>query len=249
MPDQYDYVADKYDSFMEATPFRPYVEAFTFFNVVGDVTDLNILDLATGTGSYARAVTKRGAKSVTGIDLSKEMVALAQHAEIDDPLGIHYEVGDATQFKMEQPVDLAIAVYLLHYSPTEEYLQSMCSNIASNLSSGGRFVTYLVNPKISTQQDYYEKYGLFVRTKPTHETNGEKVVVQLDLGGEFTPEITFYRWNKETIEKALEKAGFKSIRWVDPLLSPRWDGTEGDLDHFDDYLAVPHALVLECEKA
>ncbi|MEO1289793.1 MAG: class I SAM-dependent methyltransferase, partial [Chloroflexota bacterium] len=193
MTEQYDFIADKYDSFMEATPFRPYVEAYTFFSVLGDVEGLNVLDMATGTGSYARAVAKRGAKSVLGVDVSGEMVAMAQHAENETPLGVEYSVGDATKFQAERPIDVVIAVYLIHYSPTEEYLQSMCDNIAANLESGGRFVTYLVNPDISTQGDYYEKYGLFMRTVPTHQQNGEKVVVQLDLGGDFTPEITFYR--------------------------------------------------------
>ena len=247
MDNQYNYIADKYDTFMNATPFRPYIEAYTFFNVLGDVTDLSILDLATGTGYYARAVAKMNAAKVVGIDLSEEMIALARHAEQDDPLGIVYHVADVAQFESPTSFDLGIAVYLLHYAPTQEALQTMCHQIAANLASGARFVAYQLNPNISDQSGYYEKYGLFMKTKPMYK-NGERIAVQLNLGGEFTPEIVFYRWDKETIDASLRTAGFTTIRWVDPMLSADWDETKGEKNFFDNYLAIPHALIIECTK-
>lgn len=248
MSDQYDYLADKYDMFMKATPFRPYIEAYTFTDVLGDVSELRVIDLATGSGVYARALAQMGAKEVVGIDVSKEMIALAEKAESDDSLGITFEVGDVTEYQADKPFDLAIAVYLLHYAATREILQQMCDRIASNIVSGGRFVTYTVNPAFAKSAGYYDKYGLYVRQLPAYR-NGEKVVVQLKLGDEFTPEITFYRWDKDVINEALSTAGFKDINWVNPRLSPQWDGSQGPQNFFDEYLAIPHALIIECVKS
>lgn len=246
METQYNLLADKYDLLLKATPYRPYVEAYTFLGIVGDVTGLRVLDLATGTGYYARACAKMGATEVVAIDISDQMIEVARHAEADEPLNIHYHVGDAAQFRGDKPFDVVIAVYLLHYAPTHEILQAMCNNIAANLKPGGRFVTYQMNPQFPEQAGYHEKYGLFV-TQPQYQ-DGEQLTMQLKLGGEMTPDIAVYRWNKETIGAALKAAGFKSIQWHQPRLSPEWYQSGDGADFFKDYLAHPHALVVEAVK-
>lgn len=247
MDKQYNLLADKYDILLNATPFRPYIEAYTFFSILGDVKGLRVLDLATGTGYYARACAKMGAAEVVGIDVSDQMIGVAQHAEADEPLGVRYEVSDAGQFKADQPFDLVIAVYLLHYAPNREILQAMCQNIADNLKPGGRFVTYQMNPAYPDTPGYYEKYGLYV-THPRGE-DGEQLSMRLELGGEISPELAVYRWNKETLEEAFTQAGFTSIQWHQPRLSPEWQKTSDDPGFFEDYLAVPHAVIVEMVKA
>ena len=46
--------------------------------LISDSAPETILDVATGTGDFAIAALKSGAKKVTGIDISKEMVAVGQ---------------------------------------------------------------------------------------------------------------------------------------------------------------------------
>src|SRR5579885_3504823 len=60
------------------------------------VADLRILDLGCGEGYCSRELRRRGAGHVQGIDLSQGMIAAAQLQESQDCLGIHYEVGCAT---------------------------------------------------------------------------------------------------------------------------------------------------------
>ena len=50
-------------------PLRRYVELPSVYQFLGDVTGLSILDLACGTGYYARELRRRGAARVVGVDL------------------------------------------------------------------------------------------------------------------------------------------------------------------------------------
>lgn len=140
---------------------HPYgvVEAYTFFRVLGSVRGLHVLDLATGEGSSARMLMERGAASVVGADISAEMVRRATEQNAPQQVGaggsharawesLRYIVLDARDetYRLEPPVDLVSAMYLLHYAPSEDDLERMGRLIARNLKPGGRFVTYTLSP-------------------------------------------------------------------------------------------------------
>jgi len=69
-------------------------DRYTLEQSIGALDGLDLLDLATGDGYYARHFKRRGAKRVLGVDLSLDMVTLAKAAESKEPLGITYETGD-----------------------------------------------------------------------------------------------------------------------------------------------------------
>lgn len=66
-----------------------------FFEFIGDISGLQVLDAGCGDGYTTRQLAGRGAR-VTGLDLSPEMVRLARQEEQDSPLGIRYDVGSYT---------------------------------------------------------------------------------------------------------------------------------------------------------
>src|SRR5437868_15338353 len=102
------------------------------------------------------------------------MVQIGQMAEQTEPLGIEYYVQDVTQFKSDTLFDLALAVYLLHYAPTQEALLAMCQSISDNVKVGGRFVTYQLNPDISREPDYYQRQpGMDIKMSGTTPVDGE----------------------------------------------------------------------------
>lgn len=130
------------------------------------------------------------------------MIQVAQGAEQAEPLSIEYHAQDATQYKSDTPFDIVLAVYLLHYAPTQEVLQAMCHAIAANLKSGGRFVTYQLNPDMAREQDYYKHLGLNINV-PEAQTDGEPVPFSVTVGDITMPEVMAYRWNKDTVEAVL----------------------------------------------
>jgi SAM-dependent methyltransferase len=62
--------------------------------LVGQVRGLRVLDMATGAGRFARSLASAGAE-VVAIDIAADLLSRAAQREIDGPLGIRYEQGDA----------------------------------------------------------------------------------------------------------------------------------------------------------
>jgi ubiquinone/menaquinone biosynthesis C-methylase UbiE len=63
--------------------------------LAGNLDGVCVLDLARGQGVAARALASAGAATVTGVDLTPEMIELAAQHEVGNPLGIRYVVDDA----------------------------------------------------------------------------------------------------------------------------------------------------------
>ena len=63
------------------------------FEMCGEVSGLDILDLGAGEGYCSRELAARGARSVTGVELSEQMVITARRQE--QTLGLHEVRGSA----------------------------------------------------------------------------------------------------------------------------------------------------------
>ncbi len=63
---------------------------------------------------------------VTGIDISAEMIRLAEEEECLQPLGCIHRHHDASAFKPPGRADLALASYLLHCAKTADDLLRLC---------------------------------------------------------------------------------------------------------------------------
>lgn len=244
MPTDYDAIADQYRR-SKLTPWRRYIEEYTFFQTIGDVTGLSVLDLACGEGFYSRLVRLRGASRVVGVDLSAEMIRLARANEEEMPLGIEYLAADALGFRSPEQFDVVIAAYLLNYADTEDKLLGMCRTIAAALKEGGRFVTVNNNP--SQSPDRFEAtrpYG-FIKSAAGVLRPGAPIsyTIYLEDGQAFC--FDNYHLSAAAHERALEAAGLSQVEWVQPRLSPEWNGAS---DYWDPFFVDPAVVFLRCER-
>ena len=135
---EYDAIAEQYrDS--KRLPFREVIERRTLFELLGDIRGKTVLDLACGDGFYTRLLKQAGAAAVTGVDLSAEMIRLAEREEQARPLGCKYLQRDAAAFEPAETVDLVVATYLLNYARTGGQLRGFCQVCYDALRPGGRF--------------------------------------------------------------------------------------------------------------
>lgn len=90
--------AEAYSQFVEsgADYYRLLVHGPGLLEACGDVRDQRALDLGCGQGYFSRLLAGAGA-TVTGVDLSDELIARAVALENADPLGITYLQADATR--------------------------------------------------------------------------------------------------------------------------------------------------------
>ena len=69
----YDTIVKQYQQFHESPQSR-YIDAYTYFNLLGDLAGKSILDLGCGEGFYTRKFKQKGAATVVGVDISEKMI-------------------------------------------------------------------------------------------------------------------------------------------------------------------------------
>jgi SAM-dependent methyltransferase len=212
--------------------------------LLDDVAGLSVLDLACGEGYDARLIRRAGAARVVGVDLSGEMIALARREEACRALGIEYIHSAAQDLGTIGAFDLVSAAYLLHYSSSQETLLTMCRTAASNLKPGGRFVTILSNYGEHPGVDYREYLMDCDLTGPP--SDGQPYHVTFLMGPE-TFAIQNYHYSRAIYEDRLHRAGFRSVRWINPMVSP-----EGVAEYGEEFWRVfretPPIVFIECQK-
>ena len=215
----YDAIAQRYrDS--KLLPFRQVIERYTVLRELGDLRGRTVLDLACGEGIYARRFMRAGAAAVTGVDISKEMVALAAAAERSDPLGCRYVCEDAASFVPAAPVDVVTAVYLLNYARTEEELAAFCRACFRALRPGGRLVGFNDNPRSPPRPGVsLAAYGL-ERTCRHPPREGDVIRYRITNSDGQVFQFDNYYLEPSTYEGAMRDSGFVDFRWIDAALDP-----------------------------
>lgn len=244
MTTNYDAIAGQYKQ-SKLTPWRRYIEQYTFFDILGDISGASVLDLACGEGFYSRLFRLRGASRVVGVDLSEEMIRLARASEAEQPLEVEYVVADALAFRPAETFDVVAAAYLLNYADTEEKLAAMGRTIAAALKPGGCFVTVNNNPSQSPAHfEASRPYG-FIKSAAGPLRSGTPITYTLFLDGGETFRFDNYYLSPEAHERALGQAGLQEIEWLQPKLSPEW---QGDTAYWNAFFTDPSVTFLRCRK-
>jgi SAM-dependent methyltransferase len=225
-------------------PFRTCIEEFMMLQMLGNLAGLEALDLASGEGHYARMLRGLGAARVIGVDISEGMIALARESEAREPLGVEYVKAAVDDLGVVGAFDVASAVYLLHYAPTREQLSAMCRTIAANLRPGGRLVAMISNYGPGVPVDL-SRYGCKPsEPKPLEEGMPYRITF---VQGPDSFEIENYYYSHATYEEILRQAGFVSLRWHPPAVSPAAVKQYGQ-DYWQDFLDAAPIIGIECRR-
>lgn len=240
---EYDAIAEAYRDSKEL-PFRGVIERYTLFDTLGAIRGSRVLDMACGEGFYTRILKQAGAAEVTGVDLSAEMIRLAERAEQQSPLGCRYVCQDVAEYNPTERVDIVVAMFLLNYAKTAEQLRRFCQVCHDALRPGGRFVGVndnILNPP--KRDGMWTQYG-FERACPRHPKEGDAILytVTNEDGQQFQFE-NFYL-EPRTYRNALRAAGFREFRWVDLSIHP----DERDNPYWDGFIKNPPILAFSATK-
>lgn len=133
----YQHFALLYDELMMDAPYEKWLEF-----ILGNITKFGnggkrLLDLGCGTGTLSIPLALQG-YSVTGIDLSEEMLAIAHAKSEEADVQIAYFQQDMKELEGFEPFDI-IGVFCdsLNYLKTEQDVEITFKNIYDHLLPGG----------------------------------------------------------------------------------------------------------------
>lgn len=243
---QYDTIALDYQRISATVPLRQ-LEWHSLHQRLGDLAGCSVLDLACGDGMGTRLFKAWGADRVVGVDISTQMIALAQQREEAEPMGIEYRIADAATLGGIGPFDRVAAAYLLHYAESREQLLQIARTVYDSLKPGQPFVASIANPLQPPQPVVdHRKYAWSYRLLDETLQEGANLRGTLYLGANIV-EFDFYWWSWATYEEAFRTAGFSACT-IEPFLIPPDAENERGEGFWDEYLAAPSAVHIICRK-
>ncbi len=206
MKTDWDNIASWYNNYLqEGDTYQEKVIAPNLLRLLEIKKGESILDLACGEGYFSRLVSEKGG-DVTGVDLSKELIAYAQNKSKD----ISYSVSPAhdTNLKKES-FDKAFTI--LAFENIKD-IDSVMLEIRRLLKSGGRFFLVMLHPAFRIPQ--HTDWG-FDPKKEVQYRRVDKYLSEIKIDIELNPHkgqkktnsITFHR-SLQWYSKIFKKNGF-----------------------------------------
>ncbi|POS79231.1 hypothetical protein DHEL01_v202389 [Diaporthe helianthi] len=249
---QYEKVVETYDSVLGTAARR--CDTLNMFHAIGSVQDKYVLDLSTGTGYFARALSKKGAKHVVGVDVSEGMLDVARRLVESEPAVpegvLAYEVADV--FKplnlvgcSEASRDVITGAWCLNYAGDQAMMDQAFQNIAKYLKPGGRFVGVIPNVGSAELEDDEIYFDFSIRRIEAVEGGN---LCRLTMHAKEQP-VSFnaYILEHSIFEKGAKSAGLVNITLANPTLVPEFVGNE-DEAYWNGYLARPLFTVMTATK-
>ena len=136
----YEQFAYLYDELMKDAPYDQWVSFVKDILAKYDVEVTRLLDLACGTGELSVRLAKQGFE-VTGIDLSEDMLSVAQEKAQASGVKIPFFQQNMANLEGQGQFD-AIGIFCdsLNYLQTEEEVKSTFSNVHQHLQDNGIFI-------------------------------------------------------------------------------------------------------------
>ncbi len=243
---QYAEIAKEYAESQDNRKLRWGITDPSLYKQIGDLSGLDVLDLACGDGRLSREIKKRGAKSVVGVDAEQKMVEMARAREDEEKLGIEYQQGKVGELEKIGKFDIVVGGFLFHYAKTKDELYKMFEDAYKNLKDGGRVVAINMNP--NCPRNLFPKYGSTVVPIKDPLKEGDLVKITICTPEE-KPTISFTstHWEQQTYEKIMRDVGFKDIQWIPMSVSERGIKELGK-EFWQDWLDSPSLTILEARK-
>lgn len=216
----------------------------SLINKYSDAKVSTLLDVGCGTGNHDLLFANKG-YSVTGIDLSANMIEIANDKKNDQT---SYFTASAQDFSFDKKFDAVISLFhVMSYQTTNNMLEDAMKNIGKHLNSDGLFIfDFWYGPAVLTDRPGDRKKSLeddelLINRKTTSKMipNENKVEVNFDVTikdkknnlVENVSEEHFMRYFfLPELKYFLEKTGFTfidSFAWLSDSVSPSFDSWYG----------------------
>lgn len=235
---KYDSIAAWYDAWANENPF---LESFLYqpmLSLLGDVDDKRVCDVACGQGNFARILSRFGAK-VTGIDLSHELIQLANQRT--EEAGPQFIVDDAQELSTQSAESYDVVVMNLALMDIPN-LDAVLRSVYRILRKGGMFAFSITHPCFEAPHAQWI----------THENDRPARLIIEYFGEGFWKstwaqgvrgKVGAHHRTLATYLNALVEADFRLERIVEPSPEPTTDASEMTRHHI-----APTFMLVRCAK-
>ena len=216
----------------------------TLLETIGDPAGKTVIDLCCGDGRLGWLLLEMGAKSVIGVDISREMLDRAEEQRNSLPAAdrdrIRFIQADLRSSDLTLPAaDIVSGLYVLHYADTPQAIGGMGRFISRNLKPNGQCALVTLSPDLDPNDDHsaaQAEEGVFIDYKSEPEC-------EMRIG-EFRCPV--WRWTRDVLETELSKAGLCSFHWEGCDLP---DDRPDLQAQFSEWRKNPQCVVFSARKA
>jgi SAM-dependent methyltransferase len=198
----FDRFAEAYETHAADGAYNALYDRPAVLDLLGDVTDLAVLDAGCGPGLYAEELLARGARSVVGLDESPEMVRLARRRVGDRFEARVHDLASPLDWLDDETFDAAVLALVLHH--IDDRVAAL-RELHRVLRPNGRLVVSTHHPT----SDWIRLGGSYFTVEPIEEDWH---------GGEW--HVRYWREPLDATCAALAEAGFLIDRLVEPRPTP-----------------------------
>ncbi|OLS26109.1 MAG: putative methyltransferase YcgJ [Candidatus Heimdallarchaeota archaeon LC_3] len=193
--------------------YAPYGPGEKSLKVVGDVKNLEILDMGCGGGQNSIVLKKWGAKKVVALDQSDEQLNYAKNLAKENKMNIHFVQGNMEDLSIFIAANFDL-VFTSHDITYVTDMKKVFFEVFRVLKSKGRFVMCTLHPMMSViwdavEKDSFDKINNYFEKKREFWSWNNKEGKKISSFGSTYPKF-------ETILNGLIEAGFKIEKIVEP---------------------------------
>ena len=227
--DNYDEIANNYNEFEQnaITLWRlgyPVVEG-----LFGNINGKSVLDYGCGTGTFSRFLQSKGA-SVTGVDVSENMIAVAKRNS-SDTISYHSISSGALDFLSDNKFDFVVSNFVLCTIPSRQEISLILSQIYRVLKKEGLFVFMNSNWDRSNGREFIS----FKLDFCNHLDSGNPVTATIKS----KPPIVLHDffWSVSDYKGMLKESGFKIQNFREE------SAKSGDINWLDESEFPPYYVI------
>ena len=169
--ESYKEFASVYDLFMEDTPYKSWFEYIEHCLEKYQFIPDTVCELGCGTGRMTTLFAQKG-WAVIGIDLSAEMLMMAQDYAFEEGVNILYSLQDMANFELGEPVDFICSCCdSMNYLLEEDELLACLTRVKQFLKPSGLFIF-----DMNTPYKYKEVLGNQIFADQTEAADRKSVV-------------------------------------------------------------------------
>lgn len=223
--------ASAYDKAIRDNIYNAHFERPTLLSMLGDIAGKEVLDLGCGPGVYAEHLLAQGAKRITCVDFSEEMIALVQQKLGEQVTAYSQDLTLGLPREPDNSIDVMICPLVLHYMKD---IQRFFKDVQRVLKPGGYLVLSTHHPFADFRESESESYFEQELLQDIWDTIGQPV------------EVAFYRRPLSSITDAITDNGLAITQINEGKVSEKLQTLSEE--HYDYLSRKPNFIFIKCQK-